>query len=252
MRSPADTSELAAWPIAILAGGLATRLQPLTERLPKALSPVAGVPFLAHQLQLLSTAGFRQVVLCVGHLGHMIESEFGDGARYGVDIDYSSDGERLLGTGGALKRALPLLGDRFFVLYGDSYLPIDYGAVAKAFVRSDKPALMTVFRNENRWDASNVIFSQGTIHKYEKGKPVPEMRHIDYGLGAFRSEVLSTWPSNQPFDLADVYRALATEGRLAGYETNCRFYEIGSLTGRADLEQFLHHKLPGACETKLF
>jgi NDP-sugar pyrophosphorylase family protein len=243
-----DANELAHWPVAILAGGLGTRLRPLTESVPKALIPVAGIPFLAHQLRLLRASGLRRVVLCVGHLGHMIKSEFGDGASHNVDLSYSFDGDRLLGTGGALRRALPLLGQRFFVLYGDSYLPIDYQPVARAFLKSKCPALMTVFRNEGRWDSSNVIFSEGRIVKYRKGDPLPEMQHIDYGLAVLRAETLADWPVDQPFDLAEVYQMLATEGRLAGFEVTERFYEIGSVAGCADLERFLRFKVPaGTC-----
>ena len=147
-------------PVAILAGGLATRLRPITEKIPKSLVPVAGKPFLAHQLELLHARGIRRAVLCIGHLGEMIQRDFGDGAAFGVKLDYSFDGEKLLGTGGAIKRALPLLGDEFFVLYGDSYLPVEYAPVAEFFHRSGKPGLMTVYRNEGSYDTSNVVFAR--------------------------------------------------------------------------------------------
>src|SRR6266566_8462192 len=170
------------WPVAILAGGLATRLRPTTEKIPKALITVAGQPFLAHQLRLLQSAGIRKVVLCVGYRGEMIEQEFGDGHNFGVELSYSFDGPKLLGTGGALKKALPLLGKHFLVLYGDSYLPIDYAAPAQAFIASRKLGLMTVFRNEGRWDTSNVWFQGGAIKSYNKKERRTEVRHIDYGL----------------------------------------------------------------------
>src|SRR6267154_1172045 len=173
--------DLSGWPVAILAGGLATRLKPVTEKIPKALIGVAGQPFLAHQLRLLRSAGFRKLVLCVGYRGEMIEGEFGDGKGYGVALSYSFDGPELLGTGGAIKKALPLLGERFFVLYGDSYLPIDYAAPARAFVASDKLGLMTVFKNEGRWDTSNVWFQDGVIKNYDKKRIISEMKYIDYG-----------------------------------------------------------------------
>src|SRR5512144_908368 len=144
-------------PVAILAGGLATRLRPITEKIPKSLVPVAGRPFLAHQLELLRSRGIIRIVLCVGHLGEMVEREFGDGSAHGVRLEYSFDGPVLLGTGGALKRARPKLGQQFFVLYGDSYLPVAFSPIAECFERSGKPGLMTVYRNEGQYDTSNVV-----------------------------------------------------------------------------------------------
>lgn len=231
--------DIADWPVAILAGGLATRLQPLTKSIPKALITVAGEPFVTHQLRLLYSRGIRQAVLCVGYLGEAIAAELGDGKRFGMKIDYSFDGPRLLGTGGALKRAADKLGDRFFVLYGDSYLPIDYTRVAKAFHESGKAALMTVYKNEDRWDRSNVWFDGNKIRCYDKMESLSEMRHIDYGLGVLRTDALANWPENEPFDLADVYRDLIAENQLAGFEVTQRFYEIGSTEGLAELESLL-------------
>lgn len=230
------------WPVAILAGGLATRLRPVTEKIPKALISVAGEPFLAHQLRLLREAGLRRIVICAGHLGEMIEAEFGDGDKLGVEIDYSFDGATLLGTGGALKRALPLLSDKFFVLYGDSYLPIDYRKAGSAFAVSGKPALMTVFKNEGRWDTSNVWFDGKQILCYDKKQRTPEMRYIDYGLGVLRTEAINRWPGDAAFDLADVYHQLAAEKQLAGYEVTQRFYEIGSPEGLAELDTLLRNQ----------
>ena len=232
--------DLGSWPVAILAGGLATRLRPVTAQIPKALIKVAGQPFLAHQLRLLQSAGIRKAVLCVGYLGEMIEREFGDGgSTIGVELSYSFDGPELLGTGGALKKALPLLGENFFVLYGDSYLPIDYAAPARAFAASGKLGLMTVFRNEGRWDTSNVWFQDGAIKSYSKKEQRSEMQHIDYGLGILDSAALSPWPGGKAFDLADVYRDLIARNELAGYEVEQRFYEIGSPEGLAELDAML-------------
>ena len=242
MTAPAKEIDLANWPVAILAGGLAKRLRPITETIPKALVTVAGSPFLAHQLRLLYVAGLRRIIICAGYLGEMIEAEFGDGARFDLRIDYSFDGPRLLGTGGALKRALPLLGRRFFVLYGDSYLPIDYRKAALAFATGDKGGLMTVYRNEGRWDVSNVQFEAGQVLRYDKNQRTPEMHHIDYGLGILRAESLAPWPDNEPFDLADVYRRLLSENQLSGHEVTERFYEIGSPEGLAELDAFLRHQ----------
>jgi NDP-sugar pyrophosphorylase family protein len=181
------------------------------------------------------------VVLCVGHLGEMIEREFGDGAACGLELIYSYDGPRLLGTGGALRQALPQLGDAFYVLYGDSYLPIDYSAVHEAWQSSGQPALMTVFRNEGEWDTSNVEFSDGRIVRYDKRERTPAMRHIDYGLSIFTHDVFAERTAGEPFDLADVQRELAAAGRLAGHEVIQRFYEIGSPAGLAELDHFLRH-----------
>ena len=192
-----SSSSLADWPVAILAGGLATRLRPITETIPKTLVPVAGEPFLAHQLRLLHSHGLRRAVLCVGHLGERIEAEFGDGSAYGFRLQYSFDGPKLLGTGGAIKRALPLLGERFIILYGDSYLPMDYAGSVAAFEASGQPGLMTVFHNEGRWDTSNVVFADGTIRTYDKKERQPAMQHIDYGLGILKAETLAPYPTTR-------------------------------------------------------
>jgi NDP-sugar pyrophosphorylase family protein len=232
-------TDLASWPVAILAGGLATRLRPITEKIPKALIEVAGQPFLAQQLRLLRSAGIRKVVLCVGYRGEMIEQEFGEGRSCDVELSYSFDGPELLGTGGALKKALPLLGQRFFVLYGDSYLPIDYAAPARAFLESGKLGLMTVFRNEGRWDTSNVWFQNGAIKSYSKKEQGPEMQHIDYGLGILNAAALSPWEEGKAFDLVDVYRGLIARDELAGFEVEQRFYEVGSPAGLAELDVML-------------
>lgn len=238
----AEINKIAEWPVAILAGGLATRLRPITEKIPKALIPVAGEPFLAHQIRLLHSAGFRHIVVCAGYLGEMIAAEFGDGTRFDVRIDYSFDGPHLLGTGGALRRALDQLGEKFFVLYGDSYLPIDYQRVADAFIASEKAALMTVFRNDGRWDTSNVWFEAGKILCYNKKKRIPEMLYIDYGVGILSAAVISHFPDKDSFDLANVYHQLATENQLAGHEVMQRFYEIGSPAGLAELDAQLRHQ----------
>jgi N-acetyl-alpha-D-muramate 1-phosphate uridylyltransferase len=234
--------DLGSWPVAILAGGLATRLRPITEKIPKALISVADQPFLTHQLRLLRKEGIRKVVLCLGYRGEMIEQEFGDGSGIGMELNYSFDGPDLLGTGGALKKALPLLGAKFFVLYGDSYLPIDYTAPARAFLVSEKEGLMTVFRNEGRWDTSNVWFQDGTIRSYSKKDRTSEMQHIDYGLGILSAKALEAWADAKPFDLADVYRDLIGRNELAGFEVDQRFYEIGSPEGLAELDAMLRRQ----------
>ncbi|HTR41093.1 MAG TPA: nucleotidyltransferase family protein [Pseudomonadales bacterium] len=230
-------------PVAILAGGLATRLRPITEKIPKSLVPVVNRPFLAHQLELLHARGIRRAVLCIGYLGEMIQKDFGD-EKFGIKLEYSFDGPKLLGTGGAIKRALPLLGDEFFVLYGDSYLPIDYAPIADFFHRSGRQGLMTVFRNEGKFDTSNVVFKDGEIKVYDKKNKVPEMHYIDYGLSLFKASVFDGYAADQVFDLAEVMGRLVREQQLAGFEVSERFYEIGSPAGLAELESLLNSKAP--------
>lgn len=226
-------------PVAILAGGLATRLRPVTEKVPKSLLDVNGEPFIAHQLRLLKTSGVSRVVLCVGFLGEMVRDVVRDGQAFGLDVQYSFDGSALLGTAGALKRALPLLGRAFMALYGDSYLLCDYAVVAETFEESRKQALMTVFRNAGQWDTSNVVFESGQILAYNKKERTPRMQYIDYGLGAFTAKAFDRVPSGKAFDLADLYRAILADGDLAGFEVKQRFYEIGSPEGLAETSQFI-------------
>jgi NDP-sugar pyrophosphorylase family protein len=227
------------FPVAILAGGLATRLRPLTEKIPKSLVEVAGEPFIAHQLRLLKSAGADRVVICTGFLGEQVEAFVGDGSRFGLKVSYSPDGPKLLGTAGALRQALPLLDDCFFVVYGDSYLPCDYAAVQRAFVESGKDGLMTVFRNEGRWDTSNVEFDGTRIVAYSKTNRTPRMAFIDYGLGAFRRSMMESLPAGEPIDLAKVYEGLLAWDRLAAYEVTQRFYEVGSHEGIRELSEYL-------------
>jgi NDP-sugar pyrophosphorylase family protein len=226
-------------PVALLAGGLATRLRPITEKVPKLLVEVAGEPFFSHQLRLLRAQGLTRIVVCAGYLGEIIVERYGDGTQWGVQLDYSFDGDRLRGTGGALIRALPKLGEAFYILYGDSYLAIDYRAVGHAFRLSGQPGLMTVFRNRGAYDASNVWFQNGYIRLYDKKAKDARMEHIDYGLGILRATALDGWPRDSVVDLADVYRDLVQRGQLAGHEVQQRFYEIGSHSGLAELDQLL-------------
>lgn len=226
-------------PIAILAGGLATRMRPLTEATPKSMLPVAGRPFIAHQLELLAAQEVRNVVICCGFLGEQIESFVGDGSRFGCKVRYSFDGPVLKGTGGAIKQAIPLLGDLFFVMYGDSYLPIAFKHPYDLFVGSGRSALMTVFRNEGRWDTSNVHFEDNKIVSYDKRNRTPQMCYIDYGLGLFRKELFDHREPRQAFDLGDVYCDALKLGELAGCEVENRFYEIGTMDGLQETSALL-------------
>jgi NDP-sugar pyrophosphorylase family protein len=229
-------------PVAILAGGLATRLKPITEKIPKLLVDVAGEPFFSHQVRLLRKAGLTRLVLCVGYLGEQIVKQYGDGSAWGIEITYSFDGPKLLGTGGALIQALPLLGDAFYVLYGDSYLPVDYLDVGRHFLSSGKKGLMTVYENHELYDASNVWFEGGEIVAYDKKNKRPEMHHIDYGLGVFSKDAFNGFPRDSVVDLAEVQKALVDTKQLAGYEMKSRFYEIGSHAGLNELDQLLRDK----------
>ena len=225
--------------IAILAGGLATRLRPLTEATPKSLVPVNGRPFIEHQLEALQAGGFQRVVICAGFLGEWIVDCIEDGHKLGMDVRYSFDGSVLLGTGGAIRKALPLLGSEFFVIYGDSYLCCDYKAVFEAFRQSNKMALMTVFKNDGEWDRSNVEFTDGEIRSYSKHRQTTRMRHIDYGLGVFRDAVFHGQPDGGPMDLAPLYEQLLASDQLTAFEVTHRFYEIGSFQGIEDLSRHL-------------
>ncbi len=228
--------------VAILAGGLATRMLPATATTPKSMLPVAGEPFIAHQLRSLARQGMREVVLCCGHLHQQIETYVGDGSRFGVSVRYALDGGRLLGTGGALRKALPLLGPRFAVLYGDSYLPAPLLPAWHAFLESGKQALMTVLANRDRWDTSNVLFQAGRLLCYLKSAAAPPlrrpMRHIDYGFICLESAVLAAVPQPR-FDLASLLEQLSAENQLAGFEVHQRFYEIGSPAGLAETHALL-------------
>ena len=223
--------------ICILAGGLGQRLGERTARTPKPLLEVAGEPFLFHQLRLLAKHGAVRVVLCVGYLGEMIEERVGR-ERYGITIDYSYDSPRLDGTLGAIRRALPLLGDRFLVLYGDTYLRLDYGAAVASWIESDASGLMTVLRNDNLWDTSNVVYADGRVLTYDKHHLTSKMHWIDYGLGGLKSEALRAVDEREG-DLAVLYQRLAETGSLYGFLATERFYEIGTPAGLAETEAFL-------------
>ena len=229
-------------PVAILAGGMATRLRPLTETIPKSLIEVGGKPFVVHQIELLRSHGITDVVLCVAHMGEKIKGTLGDGSSWGVHLDYVFDGPMLLGTGGALRKALPLLGKAFFVLYGDSYLPCEYGAIERAFLASGKLGLMTVLRNDDRWDRSNVLFKEGRIERYDKKQRTRDMEHIDYGLGILKASALIPYPEDTALDLVKIYQDLISEGQLGAFEVHQRFYEIGSPAGLEETRQFLERR----------
>jgi NDP-sugar pyrophosphorylase family protein len=229
-------------PVCILAGGLGTRLGEHVRDTPKPLLEVAGEPFLVHQLRSLARHGLRRVVLCVGYLGGQIESTIG-GERFGIEIRYSYDAPALDGTLGAVRRALPLLGERFLILYGDAYLRIDYAGVVRTWSASGLPGVMSVLRNEGRWDVSNVDYENHRVVAYDKRAPSPDMKWIDYGLGGLTVEALSVVDRGES-DLASLYQRLAALGRLCGYEASERFYEIGTPAALKEADDFLREVRP--------
>ncbi len=230
------------FPVVILAGGLGTRLQPFTAHTPKILVPVLHQPFVLHQLHLLKQKGIKKILFCIGYQGQQIEKVVGDGTPLGLEIQYHYDGDALLGTAGAIRAALPQLAESFFILYGDAYLPCDYHALQQAFLASHQPALMSVFKNQNAYDRSNVLFKNNCLLAYNKAHPTPDMQHIDYGLGLFHRAIFESLPLHQPYDLATLYQDLAEKKQLAAYEVTERFYEVGSWRGILDLENHLKEK----------
>ena len=230
------------FPVVILAGGLATRLRPLTETIPKSLIDVNGEPFIAHQLRLLREHNITHVTLCLGYLGERVMDYVGDGKQFDLHVTYSFDGPTLLGTAGAIKQALPLLADNFFVLYGDSYLTCDYAVVQQTFSARKKMALMTVFRNQGLWDKSNVEFKHPEILVYDKQQQTERMHYIDYGLGIFNKNAFNAVVENTVYDLAVLYQHLLQQSQLAAHEVTERFYEVGSFSGISELSTYLTHK----------
>lgn len=230
------------YPVVILAGGLATRLHPITETIPKSMIPIHGEPFIAHQLRLLKKNRIERVIMCLGFLGEQIINYIGNGQQFGLDVTYTHDGPTLLGTAGAIKNALSLVNNRFFVLYGDSYLLCPFLAIQKAFDKQHSSALMTIFKNNGQWDHSNVEFHHGIINAYDKIHRTANMHYIDYGLGLFDSSVFARIPDGIPYDLATVYQELLKENKLDAYVVSDRFYEIGSFTGINELENYITPK----------
>ncbi len=229
--------------LALLAGGLATRMRPATLQTAKSMLLVGGQPFLSHQLRMIAAEGVREAVICCGHMEEQLRAYAGDGSEWGLRVRYSPDGPTPLGTGGALRRAMPMLGSRFLVMYGDSYLPTPFAPVWKAFLDSGRDGLMTLYPNADQWDASNVEFADGQIRAYSKKEKIPAMRHIDYGLSCFRAEAFSLWPDGARFDLAEVMEALLKREQLAGFAVSQRFYEIGSPMGHAETDALLQQMM---------
>jgi len=224
--------------VAILAGGFATRLGNLTEDRPKSMVEIQGKPFLEYQLDILKKGGINNIVLCLGYKGEQIERYFVNGRKYGINIQYSFE-DRLLGTAGALKKAEVLLDDIFFTMYGDSYLFLNFSQVKSYFEYRNKLALMTVYKNYNQYDKSNTVVEGNLVKKFSKKEKAKDMVYIDYGANIFRKEVLEIIPENQVHSLDDLFCLLIKMRELLAFEVKDRFYEIGSLQGLKDFEQYI-------------
>jgi MurNAc alpha-1-phosphate uridylyltransferase len=228
--------------VAILAGGMATRLYPVSNSVPKSMIEISGKPFIDWQLELLSKSGIKEVVLCLGNMALAIQDYVGDGTQYGISVEYSLDGKTPLGTGGAIVKALPLLGDEFGVIYGDSYLPIDYRSIMEFYSSQKISALMTIYNN-GLLDKSNVVYRDRRIMKYSKLIHETEMSYIDYGFSIFKREVFSKLTTKKFLDLSEIFENLAKTGDLSGYEVNQRFYEVGSFRGIEEFNLYLEDRI---------
>ena len=228
-------------PVAILAGGLSTRLRPITNSMPKAMVPINGVPFIDYQLHYLKHQGVEKVVLCLGYLGHMIENHVANGAQYGLRVTYSYDGDNYLGTGGALLKALNLLDENFFILYGDSFLPIQFKTIQDAYLQNPYPALMTIYKNGNQGDKSNVRLKSSNLIEYNKKNPTPDMHYIDYGLSIVSKRIFMDMQPQTFLDLADIFTDLSLHQQLSGMDVHTPFYEIGTPEGLHRTQKFLSH-----------
>lgn len=229
------------FPVVVLAGGLATRLRPITENIPKSLIEVNNEPFVIHQLRLFESKGITKVHFCLGFLGGMVE-EIIKSINWKIDITFSHDGDKLLGTGGAINKALKYLPEKFFVTYGDSYLDINYEDVSNFYEihnQNKNQGLMTIFRNEGKWDSSNVIYENNRIITYTKKYKNEKMNYIDFGLGVLTKNHFKSYTFITPFDLSEIYEKAAQQQTLLGFEVYKRFYEIGSFSGIQELSDYL-------------
>jgi len=233
------------FPIVILAGGLATRLRPITEKIPKSLIEINGLPFVYHQLELLEKKGFKNIHFCLGFLGEQVENSVKESEYFKrINISFSYDGNTLLGTGGTIRKIINQLPEYFFVTYGDSYLDIDFYDIQEIFELKKQrfTSLMTVYENSNLFDKSNVVFENGSIELYSKSKKDSKMAYIDYGVGILSNKSMDFYDKNIIFDLGELYENLSLKKELYGYEVFQRFYEIGSLQGIEDLSNYLKIK----------
>jgi len=230
--------------VVILAGGLGTRLWPVTKRVPKPLVPVAGAPYMEHQIRLLARQSLTDIVVLTGYLGEQIEDCFGDGQRFGVSIRYSRE-QQPLGTGGALRNARNLLADSFLVIYGDSYLPIAYASVGHLLTTTAAGAVMAVYRNltgETNVRCNVALDADSTVLRYDKRAVAgdKELQYIEAGVLALRSSVLDLIPPHRPVSLEEeIFPTLIARRRLLGFSTQQRFYDMGTPERLRAIEEYL-------------
>jgi len=224
--------------VIILAGGLATRLYPETLKIPKSLIKINNDPFIKHQLLLLKSKGINNVVLSLGNLGDKVEKYVNENNNFGLEIDFSFDGTKLLGTGGAIKNAFPKLSNPFGIIYGDSFLNIEYLDIINYFKQYSALGLMTVLKNNNLWDKSNIVFRDGKIIEYNKDKS-GGYEYIDFGFSILKKESFEDFLEKDIFDLKEVFYKLVNDNQLIGYEVFNRFYEIGSVSGINETENYI-------------
>ena len=229
--------------VLILAGGRATRLYPITYEIPKSLINIAGKPFIDHQLALLIEKGVDTIFISIGHLGDLIREHISDGSGFHLNIRYIEDGDQLLGTGGAVQNALHHLPDPFMIMYGDSYLDTDYSRIIQAFIDSRKNALMTIYKNRNRLDRSNILYRDGIIVAYDKTHSTSDMEYIDYGLLVCNKHLFMHYSFTPPYDLADLLLQAVKDGNIAAYEVKRRFYEIGSERGIRETDNYIQRRM---------
>lgn len=222
----------------ILAGGLATRLRPLTETIPKSMVLINNKPFLQYQLELLKNNGVTDIVLCVGYLHEQIEDYFQSGKDFGVNIKYRREGTNLLGTAGALKNAADLLDEKFFLIYGDSYVFLDFQRIMSYFNAHSELALMVVYKNNDKYDKSNVCLNGDKVSKYDKNAG-ENMIYIDYGVSLLRKKILRFIPEGVIYSLDDVFKQIIKRNSMLAFEAKERFYEIGSFRGLGEFTNFI-------------
>ncbi len=224
-----------------MAGGLATRLRPITEKIPKGLVEIDGKPFLEYQIKLLKKYEIKDIILCIGYKGEMIEEYFGDGENFGVKISYSKE-SKPLGTGGAIRKAFNKLGKNFIVMYGDAYLNFDYKDIISFYEKSKGTAVLSVYKNKGKYDSSNVILDNNGKVLYDKSNPSSNMEYIDYGLSVLNKDLVKKYiPSQGFYDLADFYNEISKKELLLGYEVKERFYEIGSFGGLDEFKKYINN-----------
>lgn len=228
--------------IVILCGGLATRLYPLTKKIPKSMIRIEGKPFLEHQLDLLKKNKIKNILLCIGYKGEQIKKYFGSGKKFGVKIRYSREKKKLLGTAGALKNAEKLLDDAFLVMWGDSYLPFDFQGAIKFFKKFNNLGLLTVYKNCNRYEPSNVEVEGNFVKVYSKKRKTKKMKYIDYGVSIFRKEILKFIPKNQVYDISRLNQLLIKKKQLLAFPSRKRFYQIGTFSGIEEFRKYLKNE----------